>query len=190
MKWSQVTSNKSQALILMLALALSGCVVRSYPLTKDRIDQDLTAGNRGYLQGRPPSIEAKDRPTTRTTQVVEIELKPFIRFEKGPKAKAAEARPVIEESQELQAMGNRGYITQSDIPETAETPDIVKYKVAKGDTLQKISQKFYGTTKKWNKIYEANRDVLSGPNKIYPGQVINVPSEDSSKLKEIPGHLK
>src|SRR5512139_2133187 len=29
------------------------------------------------------------------------------------------------------------------------------YTVKKGDTLQEISQKFYGTTKKWRKIYEA-----------------------------------
>ena len=50
----------------------SGCVVRTYTLTKDRVDQEL-AGNRGYLQGNPPPYEGK-RKSTRQTTVVEVEL--------------------------------------------------------------------------------------------------------------------
>ncbi len=176
---------------LSSVFVLSGCIVRSYPLTKDRIDQDLSAGNRGYLKGQAPSVEAKERKTTRTTQVVEIELRPFIKFEKAPKAKAVEPEPILERSEEPQElMGNRGYITQSEVPETAESEAMMKYKVEKGDTLQKISRKFYGTTKKWTKIYEANKDVLSAPDKIYPGQLINVPAAGKFELKEKPGHLK
>jgi hypothetical protein len=58
-----------------LVLGIAGCVVRTYPVTRDRIDQDLSAGNRGYLKGQiPESLEAKERKTTRTTQTVEIEL--------------------------------------------------------------------------------------------------------------------
>ncbi len=52
-----------------------------------------------------------------------------------------------------------------------------EYKVEKNDTLQKISQKFYGTTKKWMKLYNENKDVLSSPDKIYPGLVIKVPQK-------------
>jgi len=79
--------------------------------------------------------------------------------------------------------GNQGYIKETKIPQveamSKETPSVSmeKYTVQKGDTLQKISQKFFGTTKKWYKIYEANRDVLKSPDKIYPGQVINIPVE-------------
>jgi len=62
------------------------------------------------------------------------------------------------------------------------------YIVGKGDTLQKISQKFYGTTKKWVKIYEANKDALKGPNKIYPGQSINIPTDNT--LQEPKENLK
>jgi nucleoid-associated protein YgaU len=54
----------------------------------------------------------------------------------------------------------------------------------KGDTLQKISKKFYGKTNKWNRIYEANKDKLKSPNKIYPGQVIDIPVESLKKLQE------
>ncbi|NQS99473.1 MAG: LysM peptidoglycan-binding domain-containing protein [Candidatus Omnitrophica bacterium] len=50
------------------------------------------------------------------------------------------------------------------------------YKVRKGDTLQKISQKFYGTTKKWSALFEANKDRLKSPDKVYPGQLLNIPA--------------
>jgi len=156
-------------------LILSGCVVRTYPLTKDRVDQDLSTGNRGYLMGQPPSIEGRERKATRTTQVVEVELRSPIKFEKMSKARPQKVEPI---GQPLE--GNRGYISQSITPEIAEPGagmSFEKYTVQKNDTLQKISQKFYRTTKKWTKIYEANKDTLKGPNKIYVGQVLNIPVE-------------
>jgi nucleoid-associated protein YgaU len=172
---------------LLVTAFLSGCVVRSYPVTKDRIDQDITAGNRGYLKGQAPAAEAKETKGTRTTQVVEVEFKPWIQFERAPKAqpRAEEpVAPVTEEPQEV--MGNRGFITQSVIPEIAE-PALQQYTVKKGDTLQKIAKKFYGSSKKWNRIYEANKDVLKAPDRVYPGQVLNIPLE---KVGKIPEHLK
>jgi LysM repeat protein len=162
---------------LSLVFVLSGCVVRTYPLTKERVDQDLI-GNRGYLQGQVPSEEVKERKTTRTTQVVEVELHSPIKFERMPKAKIAE------KTEDKTTWGNRGYITESTTPEIAEPANIEKYTIQKGDTLQKISKKFYGTTKKWNKIFQANQDKLKAPNKIYPGQVINVPVEPLKETKE------
>jgi len=50
------------------------------------------------------------------------------------------------------------------------------YVIKKGDTLQKISSKFYGTTKKWKMLYQENTDVLKGPDKIYPGLKIRIPA--------------
>jgi nucleoid-associated protein YgaU len=164
---------------LCFIVILSGCVVRTYPLTKERVDQDLTMGNRGYMQGEAPAGEVTERKATRTTQMIEIELHSPIRFERMPKEKKYAEEPTVERKEDKEVWGNRGYITESSIPETAESapsvPNVEKYTVQKGDTLQKISQKFYGTTKKWNKIYEANKETLKGPNKIYPGQVIDVP---------------
>ena len=49
-----------------------------------------------------------------------------------------------------------------------------EYTVQSGDTLQKISQKLYGTTKKWHKLYLLNKDILKSPDKIHPGMVIKV----------------
>lgn len=47
--------------------------------------------------------------------------------------------------------------------------------VAKGETLSAISQKYYGTTKKWNEIYEANKGLISNRNQIKPGIQLMIP---------------
>lgn len=47
--------------------------------------------------------------------------------------------------------------------------------VERGDTLWAIAQKTLGDGNKYNAIFEANRPMLSDPNKIYPGQVLRIP---------------
>ena len=49
------------------------------------------------------------------------------------------------------------------------------YTVRPGDTLGKISQRFYGTTRRYMDIYEANRNVLSSPSRVEVGQVLVIP---------------
>ena len=49
------------------------------------------------------------------------------------------------------------------------------YKVAPGDTLSKIAKEFYGNANDYNRIFEANRDKLSDPNKIQVGQELVIP---------------
>jgi nucleoid-associated protein YgaU len=48
--------------------------------------------------------------------------------------------------------------------------------VASGDTLSAIAKKFYGDANKYNAIFEANRPMLSHPDKIYPGQKLRIPA--------------
>ena len=45
----------------------------------------------------------------------------------------------------------------------------------KGDTLSAISKAMYGDANAYRKIFEANRDQLSDPDKIQPGQVLRIP---------------
>ncbi|MBN1869684.1 MAG: LysM peptidoglycan-binding domain-containing protein [Candidatus Omnitrophica bacterium] len=56
-------------------------------------------------------------------------------------------------------------------------PSSSEYTVQKGDTLQKISKKFYDSYSKWPKIYEANKSVISDPDKIKPGIVLQIPMQ-------------
>ena len=48
--------------------------------------------------------------------------------------------------------------------------------VVSGDSLSKIAKREYGNASDWNRIYDANRDILSDPNKIYPGQKLKIPA--------------
>jgi LysM repeat protein len=50
------------------------------------------------------------------------------------------------------------------------------YTVEKGDTLSGIAKKFYGDASDYNQIFEANKPMLSDPDKIYPGQVLRIPA--------------
>ena len=50
------------------------------------------------------------------------------------------------------------------------------YTVQPGDSLSKIAKQFYGNASEYNKIFEANRDQLSNPDKIQAGQELVIPS--------------
>jgi nucleoid-associated protein YgaU len=48
--------------------------------------------------------------------------------------------------------------------------------VQAGDSLSKIAKRELGDENKWHAIYEANRDKIKDPDKIYPGEVLNLPN--------------
>ncbi|MDO5768175.1 MAG: peptidoglycan-binding protein LysM [Psychrobacter sp.] len=64
-------------------------------------------------------------------------------------------------------------IDNIDIEEDA--PESTMYTVKSGDSLSKIAQEVYGSSSEYMKIFEANKPMLSDPNKIYPGQVLRIP---------------
>lgn len=51
------------------------------------------------------------------------------------------------------------------------------YEIVSGDTLGGVAKKFYGKASAYMKIFEANKDIISDPNKIYPGQKIRIPMD-------------
>ena len=64
--------------------------------------------------------------------------------------------------------------------ETEKEPEIIAipkgcYVVKKGDSLFLISKKIYGSGAKWEKIFNANRNIIKNPNLIYPGQILKIP---------------
>lgn len=54
-------------------------------------------------------------------------------------------------------------------------PEATWYTVVSGDTLSKISKANYGDPNKYMVIFEANKPMLTHPDKIYPGQVLRIP---------------
>ncbi len=49
------------------------------------------------------------------------------------------------------------------------------YTVVSGDTLSKIAKQFYNDGNQWPRIFDANRDILSNPDRINPGQHLRIP---------------
>jgi len=49
------------------------------------------------------------------------------------------------------------------------------YVVKSGDSLSKIAKAEYGDASAWNRIFEANKDILKDPDKIQPGQKLKIP---------------
>lgn len=59
-------------------------------------------------------------------------------------------------------------------------PEARMHTVISGDTLSKISKRYYGDAMKFMVIFEANQPMLKDPNKIYPGQVLRIPPADQA----------
>ncbi len=56
-------------------------------------------------------------------------------------------------------------------------PESTIYTVQSGDTLSKIAKKFYGSASKYPVIFEANKPMLTDPDKIYVGQNLRIPPQ-------------
>jgi nucleoid-associated protein YgaU len=76
---------------------------------------------------------------------------------------------------------NTGVQPMSDMPDfsnvssgSSSTAEKI-YEVKSGDSLSKIAKNEYGDANKWPQIFEANKDVLKDPNKIFPGQKLKIP---------------
>lgn len=170
---------------LLSVVFLSGCLSRTYTVVRDRVDQDV-AGNQGFIGGSAPSDyqQAPKKFTTRRTRVVEVEFGKPLESEKPVNASdagVAQAAQISAQEGSLEVTDDLGGESAPAISEAIESKEAVEipqtYVVQKNDTLQKISQHFYGTTKKWTKIFEANKEKLKTPDRIRPGQVIKLPQE-------------
>lgn len=74
--------------------------------------------------------------------------------------------------------GNVASVTSVDNQMTVTTPEpeAQYHDVVRGDTLSAIAKKYYGDANKYPVIFEANKPMLSHPDKIYPGQKLRIPA--------------
>ena len=98
----------------------------------------------------------------------------------GDKVKVSGTAKSTEEAEKIAiALGNtKGVGTvQNDIKPAKAEPESKFYTVKSGDTLWAISEREYGKGKgdKYNVIFDANKPMLTNPDKIYPGQVLRIP---------------
>jgi len=176
--------------ILVVVVVMAGCsstgiTTRAYVEDRERVDQDMSGGNYGYLYGQPKPEDRSDYKNTRRVYVVEF-TKEEEDLDEEPLVITRTKTVYLEPEPAVQPKPQEPDWAQPlDVPTfTAEEPvaepapaNLVEYTVQKNDTLQKISKKFYDTYRKWPQIYEANKEVIRDPNKIKPGIVLQIPVE-------------
>lgn len=69
---------------------------------------------------------------------------------------------------------------EADLPDDPAAPkaaEPVFHEVKKGETLSAIAKQHLGDSNKYRAIFEANKPMLSDPDKIYPGQMLRIPQD-------------
>lgn len=93
----------------------------------------------------------------------------------GDKVKlSGKAASAAEQEKLILAVGNVAGVAAVET-EDHDGPEPVFYTVKKGDTLSAISKATLGNANRYNEIFEANKPMLSHPDKIYPGQMLRIP---------------
>ncbi len=159
-----------------------GISVRTYAEDRPRLDQDMS-GNFGYIVGQGQPEDRSDFKKTQRIYVLEVtkeipepvevaqyEMKPVPDIEpvqlpaqesvKEPEWRKPVVIPAVESERAVPA-GETRY---------------EEYVVQEGDTLQKISKKYYDSFAKWTRIYEVNKEVLrNNPDRIRAGMKLQIP---------------
>jgi LysM repeat protein len=181
--------------MIVSSMLLSGCLVRMLEVEKPRTDLELT-GNRGCLMGTcKPRASDKKLSRTRKISVVEVELGKHnleevkastiipepastYTFDSVPEAApwmSETGRMDISEEPVEEVVFDPSVLQKIESPEPA-VKEYTEYTVQAGDTLQKISNKFYGTTRNFIKLYEYNKDTIKNKDSLRVGQKIKVPT--------------
>ncbi|AWI86870.1 peptidoglycan-binding protein LysM (plasmid) [Alloyangia pacifica] len=101
---------------------------------------------------------------------VEIEVEP-----ESSKVKI-KGQPKDQETREkmILAVGNIEGVAE--VEDEADGPGPVFHEVKEGENLWKIAEATLGDGARYSEIFEANKPMLSDPDKIYPGQVLRIPA--------------
>ncbi len=113
-------------------------------------------------QPAPPVQVAREKaavPETKTAPVMD-------------KSKIATVKPIVP------ASGSAAATPAKAVQPASASAAPQEYIIKPGDTLSRLSERFYNSPEKWTKIYEANRESVRNPNYIYIGQRIIIPPDD------------
>jgi nucleoid-associated protein YgaU len=134
-----------------------------------------TSGFVDRLYKSQPIAKAPARPEPAPAAVASLPPSPPSNTKAaGPEEKVKGAgKPTIASLEKPQA-SQPPKSTQAPTTES-ESAVAQPYVVKAGDTLSRLAARFYNSMDKWQKIYEANRDVVKNPDYIYIGQKLVIP---------------
>lgn len=101
-----------------------------------------------------------------------------VKFDDGVVTVGGQTPSQEEKEKVILVLGNIQGVAQVDdqLQVAQEAPAATMYTVQSGDSLSKIAKVHYGDAMKYTVIFEANQPMLKDPNRIYPGQVLRIPT--------------
>ena len=143
------------------------------------------AGAKVFGIGKTTEEESVEKATSLKNAVNALELKVTnlsIEVDDDTAKISGEAADLATKEKVVLVVGNtEGIASVEDTMTVAEVEVIEEaamaqfHTVESGDTLGKIAKEYYGNAGKYPVIFEANKPMLSHPDKIYPGQVLRIP---------------
>jgi nucleoid-associated protein YgaU len=132
----------------------------------------------------PPAASAQDIANALLKRVLDLGLgidglSVTYNTETDTATVAGTAKTQADREKVILAIGNNSNVAKTvvdNITVDSGEPESQIYVVQSGDTLSHISKEFYGDANQYNKIFEANKPLLSSPDKIYPGQSLRIPA--------------
>lgn len=146
-------------------------------LEKAGVASAQTKGEASSPKASPPPDLAKG--LVRSVELLEIPVENLSIQVAGDTVVVGGISPTQADREQLVlVLGNTRGIAQVDdrLEVKRPEPEAVFYTVVSGDSLSKIAKAQYGDPMKYPVIFEANRPMLSDPDKIYPGQVLRIPN--------------
>ena len=137
-----------------------------------------------FVKDAGKSLWGSDEPEADAAAAIEKEVAALgldgdVKVEvSGDTVKIAGAAPTQEAREKLiLAAGNVLGVAkvEEEIAVADSAPEAGFHTVEKGDTLWAVAKKAYGDGSKYTAIFEANKPMLSDPDKIDPGQVLRIP---------------
>jgi nucleoid-associated protein YgaU len=145
------------------------------------IDFVKDAGDKLFKRGQyseEATNQAKQEALVNHVRGLELQVEDFqVTFDDGIATLRGTTPSQKEKEKIILAVGNTEGVAQVDDQLSVEVPEpeAVLYTVKSGDSLSKIAKAHYGDAMKYPEIFEANKPMLTDPNKIYPGQVLRIP---------------
>ncbi len=134
----------------------------------------------------------KSESLTKLIGDMDMKVQDFaVKFREGEATLSGQVASIMEREKIVLMVGNTQGVAQVDdnmtvvaAPAGGQDPaapaeaEAMMYTVQSGDSLSKIAKAHYGDAMKYMVIFEANTPMLKDPNKIYPGQVLRIPTLD------------
>ena len=134
----------------------------------------INQGKKLFGAGDDPAAKIKEEIEASNPGVKNLE----VQFKDGQVQLSGEAiTPEAMEKAVLLAGNVQGVagVSADQLKSPPQTGKVEYYVIQSGDTLSAIAKKFLGNASAYPKIFEANREVIKDPDKIYVGQKIRIP---------------